>query len=1113
MQTSTHSNFAFLSEHNPKLAELADYADRYYTAHDWNTCVMKFRQLGELLAQLFAAKHAIYVDKSTSQSDLLKLFRQELHLDKQVIQLFHTLRIEGNQAVHISFEEATTQEKAQSAFLAAWQLAHWFHRLFGKNAENFQARYKPLVLQTWQAVPQREQQLEDQVQQDIRQEQEKSAQLAPEQVKAVKEKTRQRMRKASMLVELSEKETRELIDSQLREAGWEADSKTLHYGKGVRPEMGRNLAIAEYSTKAGNADYVLFVGLTPIAVVEAKKANTDVAGKITQAERYAKNWDNLTACNTKLIPAWQLVQRTIAWADEAVGHYSIPFVYSCNGRPYLRQLEEKSGTWFRDVRDSHNIRRALQQFHTPEGLLDLLKRDREQAEKNLDKETFDYLHLRDYQVKAIQAVEYALAQNHRTALLAMATGTGKTRTIAGLIYRFLKTERFKRILFLVDRTSLGTQAFDTFSEMKMEQNYTLNDAYNIATLTQSKAERETRIQLATVQAMVKRLTESDEPLPIDEFDCIIVDEAHRGYTLDQEMSEGELAIRDSSQYISAYRQVLDYFDAVKIALTATPAKHTTEIFGKPVYTYSYREAVADDWLIDYEPPIRYQTQLSEQGIHFDKGETVDLVDMTTGELDFTELEDELDFDVESFNRNVINENFNRVICQQLVNELDPFGEEKTLIFCANDHHADQIKRLLDEEFSALYSHYNQAAVEKITGKSDNPEQLINHYKNERYPNIAITVDLLSTGIDVPKICNLVFLRRVKSRILFEQMLGRATRRCDEIGKTAFRIYDPVDIYDALQDVNTMKPLVKNPNVDLEQLVGELSDSTLIAKAKQVNLHNGQTQADELLSELTQKIMRTLRRAERLAEKKPEVRQILDELHREWGIEPKALHQHLHTQGLDKTIAFLQKHSNFIHSINHVRYLTKKDTVISTHEDVLRERFQDYNGSKRPQDYLDSFNHFISANLNSQVALTVALTRPSDLTREQLKDLRRLLDDNGFTETTLNRAFSSQSNQDIAAGIVAHIRRAALGESLIPFSERAEKAMQKLYANHPTLTPVQKCWLDRLKKQLVKEVTLDRQSLNEWFAKDGGANQFDKLLDEQLEQFLAELRESMWDSAA
>ena len=149
----------------------------------------------------------------------------------------------------------------------------------------------------------------------------------------------------------------------------------------------------------------------------------------------------------------------------------------------------------------------------------------------------------------------------------------------------------------------------------------------------------------------------------------------------------------------------------------------------------------------------------------------------------------------------------------MAKELDPFGEEKTLIFCATDLHADMVKRLLDEAFKALYDDaYNEAAVRKITGQSDKVKQLIRHYKNERYPNIAITVDLLTTGIDVPKIGNLVFLRRIRSRILFEQMLGRATRRCDDIGKTVFRIYDPVDIYAALQDVSSMKPLVKDPNV-------------------------------------------------------------------------------------------------------------------------------------------------------------------------------------------------------------------------------------------------------------------------------------------------------------
>jgi type I restriction enzyme R subunit len=142
--------------------------------------------------------------------------------------------------------------------------------------------------------------------------------------------------------------------------------------------------------------------------------------------------------------------------------------------------------------------------------------------------------------------------------------------------------------------------------------------------------------------------------------------------------------------------------------------------------------------------------------------------------------------VDAFNRQVITKDFNRVICEQLAQEIDPFGDEKTMIFCATDAHADMVVRLLGDAFKDIYNGgYNQAAVAKITGKSDKVNQLIRQYKNERYPSIAVTVDLLTTGIDVPKICNLVFMRRVKSRILYEQMIGRATRRCDEIGKTVF----------------------------------------------------------------------------------------------------------------------------------------------------------------------------------------------------------------------------------------------------------------------------------------------------------------------------------------
>ncbi len=274
----------------------------------------------------------------------------------------------------------------------------------------------------------------------------------------------------------------------------------------------------------GAGHYVLFAGLTPLAVVEAKKENVNVAGKIPQAVRYSKGFK----IASPLKGAWELAGRTVAWPDEEDSHYQIPFVYSCNGRPFISQLAEQSGTWFRDVREPSNISRALQQFHTPQGLADLLKRSKEQAEEKLKIEPFGYLKVRDYQQKAIQAVEQAVANNQRTALLAMATGTGKTRTIIGLMYRFLKAERFKRILFLVDRTSLGEQALDAFDEAPLEQNQSLAKIYNVAELGDMAAEAETRVQVSTVQAMVKRVFMSDNPPAIDQFDCIIVDEAHRG---------------------------------------------------------------------------------------------------------------------------------------------------------------------------------------------------------------------------------------------------------------------------------------------------------------------------------------------------------------------------------------------------------------------------------------------------------------------------------------------------------------------------------------------------------------------------------------------------------
>jgi type I restriction enzyme R subunit len=1151
------SNFAFLIEHDPVFLQLACTAEQIF-ASDPNTTLIKLRQLGEALAQDLATRANITFDATTSQADLLFRLDREIRLDSNVRNLFHTLRVEGNKATH-GF--STRHREALDGLKVARELSVWYHRSFGKGGAEFKPG--PFVAPRDPSEPLRElrveieqlraqlnqshQALQDNQQLTELQRREaaesmalaeamddesrryqqladsREAELAslraefeqrlsalrgelesrPQLAQQVQKKTQ----RASEAFDPTEEVTRILIDQQLEAAGWEADSLELTHAKGARPEKGRNMAIAEWPTTSPKAcaDYLLFAGLTPIGIVEAKRKRVNIAERIPQAERYSRDFQ----FTGDLQPAWQGVVPGSGWDDGQGGSFQVPFAFACNGRPYIAQLAEQSGTWFRDLRATSNRRRALQDFHTPEGLLDLLARDRALAEQKLQQEGFGYLRLRDYQQKAIRAVEHALAASQRHSLLAMATGTGKTRTVIGLMYRLLKSERFHRILFLVDRSALGKQALDAFDEATLEQNHTLSQIYDIKQLGDMAAEAETRIQVATVQAMLRRIFQSDAPPPIDQFDCIIVDEAHRGYTLDQEMTEGELALRDYSQYLSQYRRVLDYFDAYRIGLTATPAKHTTEIFGKPVFTYSYREAVADDWLIDHEPPIRYETLLSRNGIHFDKGEKVSVVNAKTGELDVAELEDELDFNIESFNRRVITPAFDKVICEQLAQELDPEGEEKTLIFCVNQAHAARVKNLLDDAFEEVHgSGYNQAAVEVITGQSDKVDTLIRRYKNERYPNIAITVDLLTTGIDVPRICNLVFMRRVRSRILYEQMKGRATRRCDEIGKTVFHIFDPVGLYGALEEVDTMKPLVKDPNVTIDQLVDELlNERSFGAPGSQ----DDRSHAHDVLDQLGQRIMRILRSAGHKAEARPELRARLGQLESAWGVEPTQLHRYLHEQGPAGAAEFIRKHAQLLKQLQEIGRLlgSLNYPVVSEHKDELLVREQSYGEYRAPQDYLQSFEEFIRQQINQSVALGVVVNRPRDLTREHLREVRLLLDQHGYSEVNLGSAWRHKTNQEMAASIVGYIRQAALGEALVPFEQRVAHAMQTIYTLQ-AWTPVQRRWLDRLAQQLVHEVVVDRDVVQRNFEQDGGAPRLDKLLTGHLDQVIEALNDHLWE---
>ncbi len=1077
------------------LLRLCVAAERNYH-DDPNTTVIKLRQFGEAVVKHLAAVFNIAASAEQSQAELLKALQIRRLIDRNVADLLHFLRKEGNLAAH-QFE--TTPAQAKSALKIARELALWFHRSFAKVeqrsfkagafqepvAVDLQARLaemsSALTLKVAEAraaydVAEAERQrrvdaesrahanaqekaLWEQLAQEEEQERlgltrDFEAKLAAIQAQATQRSSAESstiaaaIAGASQAIALDEAETRAIIDAQLIAAGWLADSETLRFAKGTRADAGKHQAIAEWPTAEGPADYVLFNGLTPLAIVEAKKYGSDVSGVITQAERYSEHYQ--IQADETLPQAPGVAYPFPGWfhgqdQDGTQHYYRIPFVYATNGRPFLQQLQTKSGIWFRDVRQASHHARALLGWHSPDALKKLLEADTARSEQKLQAEPFSYLSLRDYQVRAVQTIEASIADGQRECLVAMATGTGKTRTVIGLIYRLLKSKRFSRILFLVDRSSLGEQAQNAFKDMRLEQNQVFTEIYDVKELGDITPDTATKVHVATVQGMVRRIFGDGGDTLIDRYDFIVVDEAHRGYVLDREMGEGELEIRSEADYISSYRRVLDHFDAVKVALTATPAQHTVDIFGRPVYTYSYREAVIDGWLVDHEPPVRLITQLAKQGIHFDKGERVQVVKTATGTVDTATLPDELDFEIDAFNRLVITPAFNRVVCDELAKQIDPTGEQKTLIFCANDHHADLVVKLLKEALEKVWGALDDKTVMKITGRTDKPNKAILRYKNERLPCIAVTVDLLTTGIDVPKIANLAFLRRVRSRILYEQMLGRATRLCPEIDKEVFRIFDAVDLYTALDPVNTMKPVVQSISIPLAQLFDEITDE----KSHQTpGSSENRSHADDVKDQIVVRIRGLLRRALKHLKDRPELKDALDLLEPIAGVSLKDWPEALKKADTAEITALIKATPQLIKLLQGLQLGGSGSfgQVISTHDDELVSVESGYGKARRPEDYLDAFRQFIADNSNRIAALKIAVTRPTELTREHLKQLKLALAENEFNEAAVRTAWREAKNEDIAASIIGYVRQMALGSPLIPFEARVDRALMKFLAS-------------------------------------------------------------------
>lgn len=1079
------SNFAFLKSHFPVLANFGILAEKYCYS-DSNSCIMKLGMIGETIVNLMLTYDKIKIPTDCNAVTKIKILSLQGLLTPDLSDILHALRKARNKAAHTNYENI---KEGQTLLEMAYSLCEWFMQTYG----DLQYKHCKFVMPTEADAKSITDNDDKAAEQKMLEETEKIAAAA----KAVAaDERRKRALAAASQRQKSEAETRYMIDAQLRKVGWEADTENLRYGKGIRPQKGKNLAIAEWPTlsSAGNkgrADYALFAGEKLVAVIEAKAEHKDIPSVIDyQCKEYAQN---IRPEDEKyVITTW--------------GKYKAPFVFATNGRPYLAQLETKSGIWFLDLRESANMPKALRGWISPDGMLKLLESDIEKADKALQTLPYDFLrdkdglNLRQYQLNAIQAAENAVINGQKNILLAMATGTGKTRTVLGMIYRFLKTGRFNRILFLVDRTALGEQAEDVFNEVKLEDLKTLNDIYDIKTLEDAVFEDETKVHIATVQGMVKRLLYNDEERQpsVTDYDLIVIDEAHRGYLLDKEMGEDELLYRDQLDYQSKYRMVIEYFDAVKIALTATPALHTTQIFGKPVFKYTYREAVIEGYLVDYDAPHKIKTQFNTEGIKYNKGETLALYDPVTHEITNSEvLQDEMNFDVEKFNKQIITPSFNRTVLEEIARDIDPEDvmQGKTLIYAVDDEHADLIVKILKE----IYTNYgiDNDAIMKITGSvaggnKRKVQEAIKRFKNERFPSIAVTVDLLTTGIDVPEITTLVFMRRVKSRILFEQMLGRATRLCPKINKTHFEIYDPVGVYDSLEEVNTMQPVSADPKTTFAQLLDGLE-----VLEDEAHIKNAVAQ---IIAKL-QRVKRSLT--------KEEVNEFKDLAA---GLTVEGFIQKIENLPASEARNTLLMEASLLEMLDDKHGHGGYTKVISDKQDkfLIRERGFGKN-EQRPEDYIEAFEDFVKNNVNEIAALNIICTRPKELTRETLKSLRMALAQNGFTTQQLNTAVSEITSEEITADIISLVRRYAIGSPLVSHQARIRRAVDKLKKAH-NFSRIELNWLSRIESYLLNESVMNVKVFDEdeRFKTNGGYKRLNQIFRNNLEGIITELNEYLYD---
>lgn len=598
-----------------------------------------------------------------------------------------------------------------------------------------------------------------------------------------------------------EEKARRDIDALLEAAGWSVqDRSQLNLGASL------GVAVREFPLESGIADYLLFVDRKAVGGIEAKPVGTTLSGVAEQSREYLMS----LPAN---IPHVQL---------------PLPFAYESTG------IE----TFFRDRRDPEPRSRRVFAFHRPETLQKWLSQgDTLRARLGFMPPLITSA-LRDCQIDAIVNLEKSLAEARPRALIQMAGGSGKTYAAVSFVYRLIKFANAKRVLFLVDRNNLGRQTRREFQQyVTPDDGRKFTELYNVQHLTSNTIDPVSRVTITTIQRLYSMLkgepdfdAEIEEQslfeiaprderpkevtynsqIPIETFDFIITDECHRSiYNL--------------------WRQVLEYFDAFIIGLTATPSMQTLGFFNQNLVTeYSHERAVADGVNVGYEV-YRIRTRITEEGSRVEAGYYIDKRDRLTRRTRWELLDEDLEYEPRELDRDVVAVDQIRTVVSTFKQRL--FGEifrgrkevPKTLIFAKDDSHAEDIVHIVREEF-AKGNEFCKKITYKTTGEK--PEDLIASFRNSYNPRIAVTVDMISTGTDIKPLECLVFMRDVKSRVYFEQMKGRGTRTIlptdlnavtpDAAYKTHFVIVDAVGVCE--NDKTDSRPLERKRSVPFDKLI-------------------------------------------------------------------------------------------------------------------------------------------------------------------------------------------------------------------------------------------------------------------------------------------------------